>query len=179
MHCSIFFDLAPVYGEVSLLMDLRRTMLEQTRGNTLFLAHLTRNALQLRPPLGFFRDFVLEKNGENKNALDLKHKGIAPIVDLARIYALAEGVSAVNTIERLRQVGGTASLTRASAENLIDAVEFMGMLRIEHQVKQLQQGKAADNYLPPKQISRLEREHLKDAFKVVKALQDVRQSVYG
>ncbi|WDE04850.1 cyclic nucleotide-binding/CBS domain-containing protein [Thalassomonas viridans] len=178
MHCSIFFDLAPVYGDMSLLADLRRTMLEQTRGNTLFLAHLTKNALQLRPPLGFFRDFVLEKNGENKNTLDLKHKGIAPIVDLARIYALAEGVSAVNTLERLRQVGGSASLTRASSENLIDAVEFMGMLRIEHQVKQLSQGKVADNHLPPKQISRLEREHLKDAFKVVKALQDVRQAAY-
>ncbi|WDD99630.1 putative nucleotidyltransferase substrate binding domain-containing protein [Thalassomonas actiniarum] len=179
MHCSIFFDLAPVYGEMSLLTDLRHTMLEQTRGNTLFLAHLTKNALNLRPPLGFFRDFVLEKNGDNKNTLDLKHKGIAPIVDLARIYALAEGVSAVNTVERLRQVGGSASLTLASAKNLIDAVEFMGMLRIEHQVKQLQQGKVADNFLPPKQISRLEREHLKDAFKVVKSLQDVRQSVYG
>ncbi|WDE12419.1 putative nucleotidyltransferase substrate binding domain-containing protein [Thalassomonas haliotis] len=179
LHCSIFFDLAPVYGESSLLTDLRRTMLAQTRGNTVFLAHLTKNALNLRPPLGFFRDFVLEKNGDNKNTLDLKHKGIAPIVDLARIYALAEGVSAVNTLERLRQVGGTASLTRASAKNLIDAVEFMGMLRIDHQVKQLQQGKVADNFLSPKQISRLEREHLKDAFKVVKSLQDVRQSVYG
>jgi len=179
MHSSIFFDLAPVYGDASLLAEVRHTMLEQTRGNTLFLAHLTKNALQLRPPLGFFRGFVLEKDGENKNTLDLKHKGIAPIVDLARIYALAEGISAVNTQERLRQAGGTPSLTKPSARNLIDAAEFMGMLRIDHQVKQLQQGKAPDNHLPPKQISRLEREHLKDAFKVVKSLQDVRQSVYA
>ena len=178
LHCSIFFDLSTVYGEQSLLTDLRRTMLEKTRGNTLFLAHLSKSALNLRPPLGFFRDFVLEKNGENKNTLDLKHYGIAPIVDLARIYALSEGVSAVNTVERLRQVAGTPSLTQASADNLIDAIEFMGMLRIEHQVKQMQQGNPADNFLSPKQLSKLEREHLKDAFKVVKYLQDVRQVAY-
>jgi CBS domain-containing protein len=179
MHCSIFFDMETIYGESSLLAETRAEMLRKTKGNTLFLAHLTRNALNLRPPLGFFRDFVLEKNGDNKNTLDLKHNGLAPIVDLARIYALSEGICAVNTIERLKQVRGTPSLTKESADNLIDAFEFMGMLRLEHQVKLINQGKAADNYLPPKQISKLEREHLKEAFKVVKGLQDVRQSTYG
>jgi CBS domain-containing protein len=179
MHCSIFFDMQTVYGDANLLEQTRSAMLNKTRGNTLFLAHLSKNALNLRPPLGFFRDFVLEKDGENKNTLDLKHNGIAPIVDLARIYALSEGISAVNTIERLKLAGGTPSLTRSSSANLIDAFEFMGMLRIEHQVKCIAQNKTANNHLPPKHISRLEREHLKDAFKVVKSLQDVRQTTYG
>lgn len=142
------------------------------------MAHLSKNALAFRPPLGFFRDFVLIKDGENQNVLDLKHNGIAPIVDLARIYALNEGVSANNTIERLKQVAGTPSLTKASAENLIDAYEFLGLLRMEHQAKKLQLNEQPDNYLAPKDISKLEREHLKDAFKVIKTLQDSRQATY-
>lgn len=178
MNCSIFFDLNFVYGEVELLNKVRERMLEKTQGNSLFLAHLTRNALNLRPPLGFFRDFVLSQNGNNKDSLDLKHHGIAPIVDLARIYALSTGVSAVNTIERLRQTAGTAAVTKSSAANLIDAFEFLGLLRVKHQANKLQQNQAPDNYLSPKNISKLEREHLKDAFKVIKALQDVRQTVY-
>jgi len=178
MHASIFFDLNTVYGDEHLLQQVRTNMLAITKNNTLFLAHLSKNALQLKPPLGFFRDFVLTQNGNNEASLDLKHNGIAPIVDLARIYALAEGVSAVNTIERIKQVAGSPSLTKSSAANLIDAFEFLGLLRSSHQAKQLQTGKQPDNYLHPKEISRLEREHLKDAFKVIKTLQKARQVVY-
>lgn len=178
MHASIFFDLNTVYGDSKLLEQVRKKMLTRTQGNTLFLAHLAKNALQHKPPLGFFRDFVLTQNGDNKASLDLKHNGIAPIVDLARIYALAEGVSAVNTIERIHQVAGSPSLSKSSAASLIDAFEFLGLLRSSHQAKQLQAGKKPDNYLHPKEISRLEREHLKDAFKVIKTLQKARQVVY-
>ena len=176
MHGSIFFDLNTVYGDESLLANIRRNMLRKTQQNTLFIAHMSTNALKLRPPLGFFRDFVLSYNGNDKKTLDLKHNGIAPIVDLARIYALQEGIVAVNTLERLRQASGTKSLSKESAANLIDALEFLAALRFEHQARQLQSGIAADNYLSPKELSSLEREHLKDAFKVIKELQNSRQT---
>ncbi len=178
MHCSIFFDLTTVYGDSRLLEQVQEKMLKTTQHSTLFIAHLSRNALNLRPPLGFFRDFVLIQDGENKATLDLKHNGIAPIVDLARIYALSEGISSVNTIERLQQAAGTPSLTKSSAANLIDAYEFLSMLRMMHQANKLQQGQQPNNYLSPKEISKLEREHLKDAFKVIKTMQDSRQSTY-
>jgi CBS domain-containing protein len=121
---------------------------------------------------------VLISDGEHKSSLDIKHNGIAPIVDLARIYALAEGIASVNTIERLRKVAGSPSISKESAANLIDAYEFLGILRLEHQANLLQAGKEPNNYLSPKKLSKLEREHLKDAFKVIKALQDSRQSTY-
>jgi len=178
LNSSVFFDLATVHGDNSLLQQVQQRLFSKTKGNTLFLAHLSKNALQHRPPLGFFRDFVLIKDGEDKNVLDLKHNGIAPIVDLARIYALSEGISASNTIERLKQAAGTPSLTKKSAANLIDAYEFLGLLRIEHQAKKLQANEQPDNYLAPKYISKLEREHLKDAFKVIKTMQDARQAAY-
>ncbi|MBU2892141.1 CBS domain-containing protein [Colwellia sp. D2M02] len=178
LNSSVFFDLETIYGDTSLLRSVRKQLLTKTQKNTLFIAHLSKNALALRPPLGFFRDFVLKQSGKHRATLDLKHNGIAPVVDLARIYALAEGISAVNTIERIQQAAGTPSLTKASAENLIDAYEFLGMLRVAHQAKALAKGESADNYLSPKEISKLERQHLKDAFKVIKTLQDARQSNY-
>ena len=118
---SVFFDLSTVYGDHKLLEQVRTKMLAKTKHSTLFIAHLSSNALGFRPPLGFFRDFVLIQNGKHKATLDLKHYGIAPIVDLARIYALSEGLSAVNTIDRIQQAAGSPSLSHASAENLIDA----------------------------------------------------------
>jgi CBS domain-containing protein len=176
LNGCVFFDLTTVHGDESLLNDVRVKLLKKTSGNSLFLAHMSRNALMLRPPLGFFRDFVLISDGDHKSSLDIKHNGIAPIVDLARIYALAEGIASVNTIERLQKAAGTPSISRESAANLIDAYEFLGILRLEHQANLLQANKEANNYLSPKKLSKLEREHLKDAFKVIKALQDSRQS---
>jgi CBS domain-containing protein len=178
LNASIFFDLTTVYGDTSLLENVRYEMLEKTKRSTLFIAHLSKNALRLKPPLGFFRDFVLKHDGENKSVLDLKHNGIAPIVDLARIYALTEGISSTNTITRLRQAAGTRSLTKESAANLIAAYEFISMLRMQNQSMRMQNNKKPNNFLPPKALSKLEREHLKDAFKVIKTMQDVRQSSY-
>lgn len=178
LNSSVFFDLDTICGDSSLLESVRTNMLKKTTRSTLFIAHLSKNALGLRPPLGFFRDFVLKQNGEHKDTLDLKHNGIAPIVDLARIYALSQGISAVNTIERIKQAAGTAAISTSSAENLIDAYEFLGILRVKHQANRLVQGLEPDNYLSPKELSKLEREHLKDAFKVIKTLQDSRQTSF-
>jgi hypothetical protein len=102
--------------------------------------------------------------------------GMTPIVDLARIYASSEGMAAVNTILLLQQCSGIKSLTKASAENVIDAYAFLTSVRLEHQGKLLRNKLFVDSYIDPKHIWTLEREHLKDAFKVIKSMQDYRQS---
>ena len=178
LNSSVFFDLETICGDTNLLDTVRKNLLKKTTKSSLFIAHLSKNALGLRPPLGFFRDFVLKQNGKHKDTLDIKHNGIAPIVDLARIYALSQGVSAVNTIERIKQAAGSPAISKSSAENLIDAYEFLGFLRVNHQANRLAKGLEPDNYLSPKELSKLEREHLKDAFKVIKTLQDSRQASY-
>jgi CBS domain-containing protein len=178
MHTSIFFDMETVYGDNSLVEPIRERMLNNCKGNTIFLAHMTKNALSNRPPLGLIRDFVLISEGEHKSKLDIKHNGLAPVVDLARIYALSEGISAVNTFDRLNAAMDTPAISTSSARSLLDAMELLMQIRLEHQSNKLERGEAADNYLSLSEMSRLERQHLKDAFKVIKTLQDSRQSVF-
>lgn len=178
MLSSVFFDLRLVYGEAELLSGIQKKMLKKTKNNGIFLAFMASNALKHRPPLGFFRDFVLVHDGEHNNTLDLKHSGIVPIIDLARIYALAEGVPHVKTIDRLVQTGGSPSLSTEGSANLIDAFEFIGTLRIQHQAAQIRAGEKADNFLSPENLSKLEREHLKDAFRVIHTMQETLGSRY-
>jgi CBS domain-containing protein len=45
-----------------------------------FLACMARNALLRTPPLGFFKDFVIESDGRHTNAINLKRRGTAPLV---------------------------------------------------------------------------------------------------
>jgi CBS domain-containing protein len=148
-------------------------VLQQTKGNSLFLAHMVSNALKLRPPLGLFGRISTIHTGEHAGTVDLKHNGIAPIVDLARIYALTGGIAAVNTHDRLARAAESGEVSTQSARDLRDALEFLATLRIAHQMRQTQQGVPLDNYLALREISNFERSQLKDAFGVVRDLQSV------
>ena len=178
MLTSVFFDLRRVYGDINLFRELRQHVLNKTRGNRIFLAHMVGNALKHQPPLGFFRNFVLIRGGEHDHTFDLKHTGIIPIVDLARIYALAAGGEPANTQERLAMVAVGGEVTRESARDLSDALEFISFLRIQHQARQIRNGEKPDNYMSPDALSQFERNHLKDAFSVVRTMQTVLSQRY-
>jgi CBS domain-containing protein len=178
MLSSIFFDLRPVYGEVELFNELRSDILNKTRGNGIFTAFMAANALQHRPPLGFFRTFVLIHGGKHDDTFDIKHRGIVPITDIARVFALDKGLTPVNTTERLVAAAETTILSREMGENLVDALEFIASIRILHQAEQIRKGIKPDNYLSPEELSDLERRHLKDAFRVIQEMQDAMESRY-
>ncbi len=167
MHASIFFDMRAVYGADHLLKQLQNRVLQASKKNSIFLACLTENALKNTPPLGFFRQFVVERNGEHKNAFDMKLRGIMPITDIARIYALAAGVSEINTLKRLKAVANTEWLSLKDARSLCDAYEYISHLRLLHQGRQMQADEVIDNHLSPDAVSGLLKHQLRDAFDVV------------
>lgn len=173
MLTCVFFDLRLIHGQAALLDTLRHDLLQQTQGKSLFLAHMVSNALKHRPPLGLFGRLLNLRGGEHAGSIDLKHKGIVPVVDLARVYALAGGIDIANTHDRLAQASQTDEVSEQGAHDLRDAFEFLAKLRITHQALQISRGQAPDNYLNLKELSNFERSHLKDAFSVVQTLQDV------
>jgi CBS domain-containing protein len=178
MHSSIFFDMRPIHDPEGMYEELQEYILDLCRANRIFIAYMVANALKHRPPLGFFRNFVLISGGEHDNKLDIKHRGIVPIIDLARLYALSTGLRPIGTLERLEQAAKAKAVSQEGAENLIDAFELIGTLRLRHQAEQLRQGRPADNYLSPDSLSRLERSNLKDAFAMINSLQDTLEQRY-
>jgi CBS domain-containing protein len=173
MLTCVFFDLRAIHGQAELLDGLRQQVVQHTKGNSLFLAYMVSNALKHRPPLGMFGQITLSRGGEHPHTIDLKHTGIVPIVDLARVYALAAGVTVANTHDRLEVSAQAGEVTEQSAHDLRGALEFLGKLRMAHQARQMAQGQAPDNFLGLEELSNFERSHLKDAFSVVQTLQGV------
>ncbi|MFZ2123544.1 MAG: putative nucleotidyltransferase substrate binding domain-containing protein [Rhodoferax sp.] len=173
MLTCVFFDLRAIHGQAELLDGLRQQVVQHTKGNSLFLAHMVSNALKHRPPLGLFGQITLSKGGDHPHTIDLKHTGIVPIVDLARVYALAAGVTVANTHDRLEVSAQAGEVTEQSARDLRGALEFLGKLRMAHQARQMAQGQAPDNFLALEELSNFERSHLKEAFSVVQTLQGV------
>ncbi|MCX7662929.1 MAG: DUF294 nucleotidyltransferase-like domain-containing protein [Tepidimonas fonticaldi] len=178
MLTCVFFDQRFVYGERALLDTLRAEVLQRTPGQRIFLAHMVGNALTHQPPLGWLGGISTIRHGEHEGTVDLKHTGIVPIIDLARIYALAGGIPAVSTRERLQAAASSGEISAERTRDLIDALEFLSGLRIQHQARLMADGHAADNYLRLDELSELERRHLKDAFGVVKDLQSVLEKRY-
>ena len=172
MLSSVFFDMRVVGGDESLFQRLQPLVLGKGKKNRIFLAYMVANALKHRPPLGFFRNFVLRRSGDHAKTFDLKHRGIVPIIDLARVFSVSEGLNEVNTIHRLEEAAKTHAISRDGSANLIDAHEFIATLRVQHQVRQIRSGQQPDNYISPEELSPLERSHLKDAFSLISSIQD-------
>jgi CBS domain-containing protein len=172
MLSSVFFDLRAIHDPEGLFGELSERLHTMSKKETIYIAYMAANALKHRPPIGFFRNFVLIRGGEHDHTFDIKHRGIVPIVDLARVYALSAGLDEINTLERLRAAGAGRALSADGAANLVDAYEFIGTLRMRHQANQLRHGEKADNFLSPDDLSPLERGHLKDAFAFINTMQE-------
>jgi len=178
MEAQIFFDMRPVTGDVSLYSSLASDILAIAPRSARFLAHLAASAAQRTPPIGFFRSFVLERDGEHRNSLDLKHGGIATVVQLARLYCLTHGLAPVNTQARLTAARNAGAISAESAENLSDAYEFICYQRVRHMGRQIRDGVTPDSYVDPHELSDLDKKHLRDAFAVVRTLQNALSTTY-
>ena len=171
LSCN-FHDMRVVYGDNGLLGGLCSIVLPLAAKNQIYLAHMAANAISHTVPLGFFRNLVLTKEGEHQNAVDIKLGGILPITHLARVYALSAALSEINTKERLLAASEAGVLSSEGADNLKDALVFLNTLRIRHQVNCCRQKRPLNNHIEPELLSQLERQHLKDVFHVIRAMQD-------
>lgn len=172
MLSNVFFDMRSLRDPNGLCEELHERIIEKSRANRIFIAYMAANALKNRPPLGFFRNIVLIQGGDHDHTLDIKHRGLIPIIDLARVYALSAGIAENNTNERLQAAAERGALSRDGAANLIDALELIATLRMRHQAQQLRNGEKPDNFLAPDALSPLERGHLKEAFVLINTMQE-------
>ncbi len=172
LNASIFFDLDGVYGRLKWAEQLNGFIVRRARRNNRFLACLARNALNRTPPLGFFKSFVMEKDGRHNNSINLKRRGTAPLADLIRVHALAVGSRSRNSFERLDDIIAAGILPKGKAEDLRDALEFISMVRIRHQAYDVENSIEPDNNIEPEMLSDFERRNLKDAFQILSNAQN-------
>lgn len=171
LHASIFFDLDGVWGKTEFANVLNKLIQRRAQRSNRFLACMARNALNRTPPLGFFKDFVMEKDGKHNNSINTKRRGTAPVADLIRVHALAIGSLERNSFARLEDITEAGILPPGRGPDLRDALELISMVRIRHQAVALQQNEKPDNNVAPSDLSDFERKNLKDAFQILSSAQ--------
>jgi CBS domain-containing protein len=169
----ILFDMRPVGGDFSLfeslMVERRRCLADAAQFKSMLAFVSTQN----KPPLGFFRNFVVERSGEHQNQLDLKLFGTGPIVDAIRLLALDADVEHTNTSDRLAALPARRDQDPVLFQDLQEAFEFLTLLRIECQLRQVREGRPLSNYVAPEALTHLQRSLLKEAFRAVARVQSV------
>ncbi len=172
LNSQIFFDFRPLHGDESLAWELREHLGRLIPDYPLFLGFLANMLVKNRPPIGFFGSVAVERSGEHKHGLNLKVKGVTPFVDIARLFALEQGVRLSSTMERLEALRGGSTLISDLVDELEYAFEFIALLRIHHQYRLMEEGKPIDNFIHLDSLSNLERQSLKNAFRLALKVQD-------
>ncbi|QYH37523.1 CBS domain-containing protein [Algoriphagus sp. NBT04N3] len=171
MNYSTFFDCRAIFGEESLLVELKDYMGELLeKAPERFFINLGYNALQYEPPLTFFRNIKTEKiDGEKQ--LNLKQT-MRPIVDLARVFALKHKIHETNTVRRIDLLRQKGVFTMPETQELIHAFNYLMSLRLENQAGLiLEKKEKPKNFLTLDSLTKVQSVTLIEIFKVIKDFQ--------
>ncbi|CAD5106584.1 DUF294 nucleotidyltransferase-like domain-containing protein [Zestomonas carbonaria] len=169
---TIYFDLRAVWGPEEACERLRERLLDEVAGNQIFQRQMAANALRQRPPVGRFRDFVVTRqNGESTATLDLKVQGLTPFVDGARLLALAHGVGATATLERLAELVRLQVIDEQDGAAYEEAYHFIQQTRMQQHQLQARRQQPYSNRLDPDDLNHLDRRILRESFRQAQRLQ--------
>ena len=172
LMASIFFDFRALYAGTEFPRKLQDQLLKAIRKNRLFLRFMAKVSLNNRPPLSLLKRFIVEKSGEHKNKIDLKMRGLTPVVDAARVLSLDLGIKAQNTLDRLSEINRKGVIEDNFHADLREAYGFIVYLQISRHLDALAKGEKPDNFLDPASLNNLQRKMLKESFAVVRRLQE-------
>jgi CBS domain-containing protein len=167
-----FFDSRPMFGKSQLFHGIRNQITPWVAENGReFLRELAGAALKSPPPVGFMRGRVIEKNGAEQRTLDLKRRGILPLVDLVRLLSLSHGLPETSTLGRINRLKTRDPAFARMEGELTHAFEFLMTMIVHHQYEQIKNGTAPDTVLDPGRLSSLDKKTLRETFRLIGRLQ--------
>jgi len=167
---SIFFDYNVTYGDKSLADELSLSIFDHVNHYPQFFTHLASGALQNPSPSGFFRDFLVEQDGEHKDFFDLKLRALMPIIDAARVLILSHSIKSINnTAERYEKL---AELEPNNKE-LYLACSYASKALLKFRTRQGLLHNDSGRYIKLDKLNKEEKIKLKRTFKTVKEIQSL------
>ena len=177
---STFFDLRGLYGEMSLVKELQSSIFQTLEKERRFLPFMVQNALGSRPPLSFFRRFVLERSGEYRHTFNIKRRGLRPLVDAARILAIElRYLDSANTVDRFEHIARKMPDMASTVENALDAYNYLDERRFIHHLRAIERGEKLDNQINPSDLNNTQQNMLKVVFATVQEVQEALARRYG
>ena len=162
-NLSIFLDAQSVAGDATLLEELQMFLTQNFHARDDVLAHIAKAVLNFETPLSLFSNFVLEK--EHHNRIDLKKGGTFALVHGIRTLSLQYEVKATNTIDRIKELNNQGVIDKTFASELIESFDTLSAIRLQAMLESAELNES--NFINPKNLTKVQRDLLKDSFKIV------------
>ncbi|HAS60453.1 MAG TPA: histidine kinase, partial [Algoriphagus sp.] len=159
-----------ITGSSSLTDELSAHIYEEIQSKKAFLSFMAQNALKNPPPLGFFKDFMVEKSGEHRDQFDIKARAMMPLADLARLLVLSHGITGINnTFKRFEKLGQLEPNYESLFNQAGKAYEILMRMRALEGLQNDNSGR----FISPEHMGKLQRQLLKNTFSPLAELQDI------
>ncbi|WP_200763711.1 putative nucleotidyltransferase substrate binding domain-containing protein [Nitrosophilus alvini] len=165
INISVFLDAYVISGDLKILEELKNYLFDKVSENFSFLSNFAKQVLAFDTPLGFFNNFMVDKS--HNDEIDIKKGGIFPIVHGARALSLQYRIENTNTVERIKEINNLGIIDREFATELIEAYDSLLDFRLKAAFDKIDKTLEIDNFIDPKKLSKIERDILKDSFKIV------------
>lgn len=170
MHSSIFFDMKAVLGDSNLLLELQSFLAQEIKEHSDFLTYLAADALKNPPPMGFFKQFVVEKDGAHKDQFDIKSRALMPLVDLARLLALA--ASYTQNVSTQSRFSYCANMEENHKKLLLSAAKAHQQL-LRYRFGAYKKTSNSGRFLSLNELDTFDKQVLKQCFKPIEALRQI------
>ena len=167
MNIAIFYDAEAVAGDADLLRAAKQVLIDAMRGERVHLARFARAVETFPTPIGFFNNLVTSK--AEGDALDLKKGGIFPIVHGVRALALEKGLTETGTAARIARLSELGAFEPPFARELKEALHYLMTMKLDAQIAE----RASPSLVRLGELSTMERDLLRDAFRATKRLREM------
>lgn len=173
LRAAACFDIRAIYGETELVVQLKKHIRAQIEANgRRFLRILMRGATENRPPISFFGRFELERGKGEAEGLNLRQRGLDPIVDLARVLALEAGYTrSASTFDRLRHLREAQPEIQREVSALLESFITVSDLHLRGQMEAAETGETPTDFIDPSALHKSQQNLLKESFKKVDKVQ--------
>jgi CBS domain-containing protein len=165
IRATVSFDFRAGKGGLDIVAPLV-AVIRESPDHPAFLRQLARTAMDPRPPLRFTGSFATGADGR----IDIKRRGITPLVNLARFHAIGRGLTISATADRLVAAAESGALDAETAAGLREALDIVAGVRLRHHADQIEAGATVgkiDNMVDPEQLPPVARRELREAFRVI------------
>ena len=163
IRANVSFDFRHVMGGLEVAPSLV-AILRDAKNHPDFLRRIARSATDFKPPLGF-------RGSLGAKGVDLKRGGVIPIANLARFFALANGITISSTVDRLVAAEEAGALGQEVAEALREAFAIVMRIRLDHHAARIEADREVDDVVDPQDLPPLTRAQLREAFRAIVAAQ--------
>jgi len=167
LRSSIVFDMDTFCGHDSLVWELKEFIFDIIAEKPVFLIQFLENDTNFKSPISLFGKFIVEKEGENKDKLNLKPYALSIVVDVTRAYTLAKKLSSLNTMERLKHLERKHILSDETVGKVSKAYEIVVDIVLRNQIKSAKKGEKVNKYINPGSLSIYNQNRLKNALNTI------------